>query len=180
MKKSCLSHLSPFLTGLKNPLFRIVDHGNEHSENLLIAFTQFGTVSGQDVFVRDREVDPCLRLSSLRLGDIHGAEEMLFVSPLPPRFCDIRGNTSRRTSDLVRQRIHLFSRKTLRDLKNLARCSKRLLIDQQVSMALDNAHGSGHVKAEVNGRARILLFLLTPFSSLLTGLSCLTSSFAFA
>lgn len=167
MNKSYLSHMSPFLAGLENPLFRIVDHGDEHSENLLVAFIQFGTFGGRDVFVRDREVDPCLRLGGLRLGDIHGAEEMLFVSPLPPRFRDIRGNTSRRTSDLVRQRIHLFSRKTLRDLKDLARCSKRLLID--VSMALDNTHDPGPMKFELNGQAVILLFLLAPFSSLLTG-----------
>src|SRR5204863_4691192 len=60
--------------------------------------------------------------------------------PLGPRFGDHRIYSARRTSDLISERITLFSRKGFRDFEDRSRSFARALVNIQLPKAPDLRH----------------------------------------
>src|SRR3972149_3054220 len=77
---------------------------------------------------------PCFLLFSIGVGEF--AHEMLLVASLRPRLGDLCADRSRRSANLIGQRIHLLPGKVLRQSKYLRRQLSRLLIDQEIAETL--------------------------------------------
>ena len=97
------------------------DHADQGAQDLVVTTVQDFCPLTVEVVAFDRELDPNLgfRNFSFRIGEL--TYESRLIAPLSPGFSQIRTNRARGPADLIRERVSLFSRKRLRQLKEFNR-----------------------------------------------------------
>lgn len=112
-------------------------HPVQHADDRLIFGVQTLKHLSGKVPARAREFQPALCLRCFLHGIRHLIPEDRHISPLPPRFGDIRADRPRGPSLLIDHRVLLLGRKALRYFKYLHRGVKCASVHVQISKVPD-------------------------------------------
>lgn len=74
---------------LDQPLFGIVDHCDDHRENLVAFLVEFSRIICGHISAVDSELEPNLCFGGLGFGITELCNECSFISSLTPCFCKI-------------------------------------------------------------------------------------------
>ena len=100
--------------GADDPRAWIFYYGDKLTKDLFVATIQNLGIFDSQVLASQSKLHPCLGFGGFTFRIIQLANKCRLITTLAPGFADVCTNGTRRTSDLVCERVGLFFRKALR------------------------------------------------------------------